>query len=257
MTFLSRSRQLVAHRGGAQLAPENTLAAFRNALTMAADTIELDVQMSHDGQMIVFHDETVDRVTDGTGNILDLDFAELRSLNAAARFPGGWPLPEQIPTLPEVLHLAKNRVKVYIEIKLSERNGKLGRYPMIAETVLKELRAARMVRDVTIISFDWVTLARMRHLEPDLVTGALVASELWNPEDDPQLTKLCQQVTAAGCNWINMDYQLCTPEIVEIVHQNGFKLGLWTVDDLNALRFWSSAKVDSLTSDRPDLFAQL
>ena len=87
--------QRVAHRGGAALAPENTLAAFRNAFNFPIDAIELDVHMSRDGHAIVFHDNTVDKLTNGTGNILELDFAYLRSLNAAAHFPGGWPQPQQ------------------------------------------------------------------------------------------------------------------------------------------------------------------
>src|SRR6266566_7845998 len=77
--------QRVAHRGGAQLAPENTLAAFRNALALPVDAIELDVHMSRDGHVVVFHDNVVDTRTNGAGNVLDLDFAYLRSLNAAAR----------------------------------------------------------------------------------------------------------------------------------------------------------------------------
>src|SRR5437667_2473915 len=99
--------QRVAHRGGSHLAPQNTLAAFRNALTLPVDAIELDVHMSRDGHAIVFHDYTVNKLTNGHGNILDLDFAYLRSLNAAAHFPGGWPEPQQIPTLREVLDLAR------------------------------------------------------------------------------------------------------------------------------------------------------
>src|SRR5947208_16493506 len=95
--------QRVAHRGGSHLAPENTLAAFRNALTLPIDAIELDVHMSRDGHAIVFHDYTVEKKTNGSGNILDLDFAYLRSLNAAAHFPVRWPEPQQIPTLRESL----------------------------------------------------------------------------------------------------------------------------------------------------------
>ncbi len=70
-----RQVQFVAHRGGSSLAPENTLAAFRNALRYPVDAIELDVQMSSDGRAVVFHDETIERLTEGRGNILDLDFA--------------------------------------------------------------------------------------------------------------------------------------------------------------------------------------
>src|SRR2546429_5493756 len=81
--LMASTLQRIAHRGGAHLAPENTLAAFRNALTLPVDTIEMDVQMSRDGYPIVFHDNTIERLTDGEGNILDLDFATLRSLNAS------------------------------------------------------------------------------------------------------------------------------------------------------------------------------
>src|SRR5581483_4903888 len=142
--------QLVAHRGGSRLAPQNTLAAFRNALNFPIDAIELDVHMSRDGHAIVFHDYTVEKLTNGTGNILDLDFDYLRGLNAAAHFPGGWSEPQQIPTLGEVLKLAKGRVQVYIEIKPGERDGFFERYPHIAETVVDELRAADMLADVLI-----------------------------------------------------------------------------------------------------------
>src|SRR6266568_2843265 len=125
--LMNKHVQRVAHRGGSRLAPENTLAAFRNALTLPIDAIELDVHMSRDGHAVVFHD-----------NILDLDFAYLRSLNAAAHFPGGWPESQQIPALREVLDLAKGKVQVYIEIKASKRDGVPGRYPHIAESVIEQ-----------------------------------------------------------------------------------------------------------------------
>src|SRR5229473_5205284 len=142
--------QRVAHRGGSHLAPENTLAAFRNALKLPIDAIELDVHMSRDGHAVVFHDYTVNKRTNGSGNILDLDFAYLRSLNAAAHFPGGWRQWEQIPTLREVLELARGHVQVYIEIKPSKRDKNYGRYPNIAETVIAEVGAAAMLDQVLI-----------------------------------------------------------------------------------------------------------
>src|SRR5438552_11777233 len=176
--------QRVAHRGGSSLAPENTLAAFRNALTLPVDAVELDVQMSHDGQLTVFHDNTVERLTDGEGNILDLDFATLRSLNAAAHFPGQWPTTEQIPTLSEVLALVKKRARVYIEIKTSERDGVRGRYPLIAEAVLRDVRMARMLNRVLMRSVDLPLLLRIKSLEPGLQTGANVSRDLWDPDAD-------------------------------------------------------------------------
>ena len=249
--------QLVAHRGGSHLAPQNTLAAFRNALTFPIGAIELDVHMSRDGRAIVFHDYTVEKLTNGTGNILDLDFDELRSLNAAAHFPGGWPEAQQIPTLTEVLNLAKGRAQVYIEIKPSRRDGVFGRYPHIAETVVEEVRAAGMLADVLIISFDWQVLSRIKPLEPALKTGALVSTDVWNPRENNALAVLSQQVAALGCDWINMDNKLFTSEMPETFHQSGFQLGIWTVNSLSEMRRLVSAGVDSLTSDRPDLFAEL
>ena len=254
---MKHSIQLVAHRGGSHLAPQNTLAAFRNALNFPIDAIELDVHMSRDGRAIVFHDYTVEKLTNGAGNILDLDFDELRSLNAAAHFPGGWPEPQQIPTLNEVLNLAKGHVQVYIEIKPSKRDGVFGRYPHIAETVVEEVRAASMLDQVLIISFDWQVLPRVKSLEPSIKTGALVSTDVWNPQEKQALALLTEQVAALGCDWINMDSKLFTGEMPQIIHQGGFQLGVWTVNSLSDMRRFVNAGVDSLTSDRPDLFVQL
>ncbi|MGH2497506.1 MAG: glycerophosphodiester phosphodiesterase [Ktedonobacteraceae bacterium] len=254
---MKHSIQLVAHRGGSRLAPQNTLAAFRNALNFPVDAVELDVHMSRDGHAIVFHDYTVEKLTNGAGNILDLDFEYLRGLNAAAHFPGGWPEPQQIPTLSEVLKLAQGRVQVYIEIKLSKRDGVFGRYPDIAETVVEEIRAADMLDKVLIMSFDWHVLPQIKALEPSLRTGALVSTDVWDPREQRAVHTLTERVIALGCDWINMDSTLFTDEMPAIMHQSGFKLGVWTVNSLRAMRRFALAGVDSLTSDRPDLFAEL
>lgn len=249
--------QRVAHRGGSQLAPENTLAAFRNALTLPIDAIELDVHMSRDGHAIVFHDYTVNKRTNGEGNILDLDFAYLRSLNAAAHFPGGWPQSEQIPTLSEVLDLARKRVQVYIEIKDSKRNGIQGCYPQIAETVVNEVRAANMLNQVLIISFDWSVLPQIKALEPKLLTGALVSDDLWSHLASRAFATLMEQVKDLGASWINIDRKLYSDGMSDTAHEHGFKLGLWTVNTLTEMRRFANDSVDSLTTDRPDLFANM
>jgi glycerophosphoryl diester phosphodiesterase len=254
---MSNPVQRVAHRGGSHLAPQNTFAAFRNALTLPIDAIECDVHMSRDGHLIVFHDYTVDKLTNGHGNILDLDFAYLRSLNAAAHYSGGWPEPQHIPTLREVLDLAKDHVQVYIEIKPSKRDNKYGSYPHIAETVIEEVRAAGMLEQVLIMSFDWLVLPLVKFIEPSLPMGALVSDEVWNAGNDNAFEILIGQATALGCNWINMDRRLFVPAMPTIAHQHGFKFGVWTVNTQKAMRYLASLGVDSLTSDRPDLFASL
>ena len=255
--------QRVAHRGGSHLAPENTMAAFRTALTLPIDAIECDVQMSRDGHAIIFHDYTVERLTDGEGNILDLDFATLRSLNAAAHFREGWPQTQKIPTLQEVLKFAKGRTNVYIEIKSGKKDGIYSRYPNIAETVVQEVRAANMLDKVLIISFDWPLLMHVKSLEPLLQTGAIVSGSQWQPEiDDTQDTEqatetLVSQLTLFQVDWINLDKDLFSQTMLAAVHQHHLKLGLWTVNTLEELQRFAGAGVDSLTSDRPDLFAEL
>jgi glycerophosphoryl diester phosphodiesterase len=247
----------VAHRGGSALAPENTLAAVHNALALPVDAIELDLHMSRDGQAVVIHDNTVERLTDGTGNLLDLDFAYLRGLNAAAHFAGGWPEKQHIPTLREVLELARGRVQVYIELKTSKRGKQYGRYPYIVETVVEEVRSQHMLADVLIMSFDWALLPSVKALEATVQTGALVSRDEWESSKPKALDLLLEHVAALGCNWINMDRELFMPGMPGLMHEHGFKLGLWTVNSLQEMQRFASFGVDSITSDRPNLFAEL
>lgn len=246
----------VAHRGGSLLAPENTLAAFRHALTLPIDGIEFDVQISRDGVAIVFHDNTIDRLTDGKGNILDLDWPSLRTLNVATHFAGGWSQPEYISTLEEVLTFLKGRTEIYIELKASHYNGRYGRYPHIAETTVNTLQKLDMLDQVLIISFDWQLLGEVKALEPTLPTGGIVAREWWYTHLHPMET-VCEQFKALGCSWINMDYRLCSPEVIAYMHKYGLKVGVWTVNTLEELQSLAVAGVDSLTTDRPDYFTHL
>jgi len=106
----------VAHRGGAAYAPENTMAAFMNGFELKADFIELDVAMTKDGVLIVIHDDTVDRTTNGTGKVVDLTYDYIRTLDA-----GSWFSPEfageHVPTLGEVLDAFRGKIGILIEIK--------------------------------------------------------------------------------------------------------------------------------------------
>ncbi|WP_052888248.1 glycerophosphodiester phosphodiesterase [Thermogemmatispora carboxidivorans] len=249
--------QRVAHRGGAQLAPENTLAAFRQALALPVDAIELDVQMSRDGRLIVFHDATVERLTDGRGNILDLDFAYLRSLNAAAHFPGGWPEPQRIPTLREVLDLVRGQRRVWIEIKPSRRGSVYGRYPGIAEAVVDELQRADMLDQAVVISFDWYLLPEVKRRDPRLETGAILSEDIWDPQAGQALDTLVEQVRELGCSWLDVEEALFLPHLPALVHSYGLKLGIWTVNTAERLRELAASGVDALTSDQPTLFTAL
>ena len=247
--------QRVAHRGGAALAPENTMAAFRRAQTLPVDAIEFDVQMSRDGHAFVFHDETIERLTNGQGNILDLNLAYLRELDVSAHFAGGWPEPQRMPLLTEVLAFGRQtRLLIYLEIKASRRDGISGRYPGIAEAVVQEILSADMLDQVLIMSFDWAILPQVKSLAPGAVTAALVSKDVWKPSSTSALAELAEQVRALQCAWINIDYELFTPEMPDIFHRHGLRVGVWTVNDIAGLQRLAAAGVDALTTDRPDLF---
>lgn len=253
-----RHCQRVAHRGGAALAPENTLAAFHNALQWPVDAVELDVQVSRDGHLVVFHDQTLERLTEGRGNMLDLDLVDLQALNAAAHFPGGWPRKQRIPLLRDVLEFAcASGLRVQIEIKLGQRNGRPVRFPGIAEAVVREIDAAGMQERVVVISFDRALLPHIKTLAPGLQTGALVAASTWNPRAADALSALADEVGLLQCEWIGMEQHLVTPDMPDFFHARGLSLGVWTVNDLDDLRKLAQAGVDALTTDRPDLFAAL
>jgi glycerophosphoryl diester phosphodiesterase len=159
---------LYAHRGASAEAPENTLAAFRRALAVGADGIELDVHLSADGVPVVIHDETLERTTDGAGPVSAQSLAGLASLDA-----GGWFAPEfsgeGVPTLAEVLRLLAGRLRLNLEVKDARAGW----------AVLDLLRHFPQT-DAVLSSFDHSLLARLRRIAPDLPLAMLVAAGDWH-----------------------------------------------------------------------------
>src|SRR5438105_12877718 len=158
---------LGGHRGNPDEFPENTLASFRSAIELGVDVIELDVHRSEDGGLPVIHDHLLDRTTDGSGLVRDHTMAELKRFDAGSwkdpRFKG-----ERIPSLDEVLTLARGKVGVAIEIK----NLPLP-YAGIEVSLVQAVRTAGMLHAVVVISFDHRCIKRVAHLEPEIMTGAL------------------------------------------------------------------------------------
>jgi glycerophosphoryl diester phosphodiesterase len=152
--------QHIAHRGGAQYAPENTLAAFRNGIAGGADCLELDVQMTRDGALVVIHDYTVDRTTDGTGAVRDLTLKQIRAFNAGQG--------EKIPTFEEVVTLAKTRgVKMLAEAKYPHL------YPGIEEKILRTLEQANYLDKTILESFERESVSKFHSLNPKAKLCAL------------------------------------------------------------------------------------
>jgi glycerophosphoryl diester phosphodiesterase len=156
---------VIAHRGASAYAPENTVAAFDLALQMGCRHLELDVDLSRDGHIVVMHDDTVDRTTNGTGPVGSQTLAELRALDAGAWF-GGQFTGERIPTFAEVLARYQGRVHLHTELK--------GRAAHLASGTADLMRQYGMMEHVTVTSFQQPRLAEIRAYAPELPTGWLV-----------------------------------------------------------------------------------
>ncbi len=164
---------IIAHRGGPDRAPENTLAAFRIAIGLGVDGVELDCQRSKDGALVVIHDETVDRTTNGKGLVGELTLAELRALDAGEGEP--------IPTFEEVLVLAKDGgVQLVAEIKSPEL------YPGLEVEMLRAVEAAGYLERTIFISFDWEALSRLRAVSAAAQLGALYDQGHFNYSTAPE-----------------------------------------------------------------------
>ncbi|TCJ03484.1 glycerophosphodiester phosphodiesterase [Cytobacillus praedii] len=232
----------VAHRGAAGYAPENTIAGFDLAVEMKADYIEIDVQRSKDGEIIVIHDTTVDRTTDGTGKVGDLTFEQLRSLDAGSwkgeQFAG-----EPIPTFEEILDRYHGKVGILIELKAPEL------YPGIEKQVAEALKERNLDKPqnekIIIQSFNFESMKSMDQLLPKVPIGVLTS----NLKDT---TAEALQEFSTYADWFNPSYGIVTEELVNQVHSLGMQIGSWTVRSQEAADFLFDMKVDAIITDYPD-----
>lgn len=241
---------VVAHRGGAALAPENTLAAFENALKLGVDQVECDVHVSKDGELIVMHDPDVSRTTNGVGQIGELTLAEIKKLNAAAKFTGGTFAAQPPPTLGELLDLVKGKAGIQIEIKLAAGNA---RYPGIEKKVVDALAARGMTGQAIVISFDFPTLKDIKAVEPNIKTGALVNAQWMTGRMIKTPEEIVDEVVqATGADYFSPTAGSVSQALVQATHARGLKMGAWTVDAASDMRRLSGWGVDAITSNRPD-----
>jgi glycerophosphoryl diester phosphodiesterase len=250
MSDLSRPYR-VAHRGGAGLAPENTLAAFRLGLAHDADAVELDLHLSLDGALIVMHDADVRRTTARAGEISALTLGELRLLNAAATYKGHNPGCQRIPTLDEVLELIRGRARVQIEIKLRADRR---RYPGIEAKVLETIKRYDMIAEAMVISFNFPTLHTITEFEPQMQTCALISSAYLSRFARPRGAALAAaHLAAQGFHCVGVNQSWMTPRLLQALRARHFRVGVWTVNDPLAIRKFADMGVNFITSDRPDL----
>jgi glycerophosphoryl diester phosphodiesterase len=232
----------VGHRGAKGHAPENTFASFNLAIQMGVQAVETDVHLSKDGEVVLIHDHTLDRTTNGHGFVKDQTAEELKRLDAGTwfepRFAG-----ERIPTLAELLAWARDRVSLAIEIK----NGPIY-YPGIAGKVIRLLREYDMVRQAILISFDHVVLREAKMIAPEVATGILYVGGFVDSVGVAH---------AAGADSLNPNWAFITPSLVESAHAAGLAVSPWCPNDLATLRLLDRMGVDSIGTDYPELFDQI
>jgi glycerophosphoryl diester phosphodiesterase len=226
---------IVGHRGARACAPENTMASFREGWQQGADIIELDVRLAADGHVVVFHDDVLDRTTDGHGPLAAQTLAELKRLDAGSwfdpRFAG-----EPIPTLAEVLAWARDRVPLFIELKYGA-DADLG----LVAAVLDQITAHAMIQQVMVISFNHRALQRARERAPGLATGALYLA----PVDEP--VQLAHRV---GATAVMPLWPLITPEEIAACHAAELSVNVWGAGlDYPAM---IAAGVDCVNADHPE-----
>lgn len=222
--------KVTAHRGFSSAAPENTLAAFEKAIEVGADYFELDVYTSLDGVLVVMHDSTVDRTTDGTGNVADFTLAQLKALDAGSwfnmRFTG-----ERIPTFEEALKLAKGRIKVMIEIKSAD-----------ASAVCNLVDSLGMRDEVVIASFDLAKVTQAHNL--GFKTLGLISD-----------IKSWQSVQTAGGDIVGPGYSSMDDDSFTYVSQAqnvGLEVWPWTCDNEMVMMRLTDLRVNGIITNYPD-----
>lgn len=224
---------VVGHRGAMGHCPENTLASFERALELGADWIELDVHLSRDGELIVIHDETLDRTTNGHGLVREHTLSELSRLDAGNG--------QHVPTLPEVLGWArKHKTIVDIEIK----NAPIY-YAGIESAVVKAVREAEMADNVILISFDHAAVKRVKELEPQIQTGVLFACR---PTDAGIGLARAAKADAVLPHWAYV-----TREDVANAHAADLCVAPWASSDPVVLGHLVDCGVDAIGTNHPDV----
>jgi glycerophosphoryl diester phosphodiesterase len=241
---------VVAHRGAGAAAPENTMEAYRLAVEMGADAIELDVHLTADGKLALMHDETVERTTDLTGSIASMTMKRLRTADAGYRFEapdGSFPFRGKglkVPTLDEVLEWLPDGIGLVVEVKARAATA----------PTIEALRGSR-VREagaVTLISFDERAIEEARALDPEISTGYLLVP---SQPIEPALVYAVEHGHAAVHPW-DGDLGLDPSPILQIATAYGRLIGCYVVNDPVRMQQLAALGLWGLVTDAPDVGRQ-
>jgi len=233
---------VIAHRGDSANRPENTLASFASALAIGADFVEFDVQLTKDGHVVVIHDPTLERTTDGAGKVKEMTLAELRSLSAGypQRF-GDEYRGERVPTLSEVLGLLRDRAVAMIEIKpdavTADAEGGIEAH------TISELRKAGMEGQAALISFARPALLRCREMAPEIKRGHLFYRA--------EVADVVAGARETASTVVLPEKGMLSMELRDRVRDAGVKLATWVIDDPAELVALAPLELYGIGSNRP------
>ena len=231
--------KVFAHRGASAYAPENTLPAFELADRMGADGIELDVQLTKDGEPVVIHDEGIDRVSTGTGLVRNLTLRELRRFSFHNRM--GTYIGVQIPTLREVLEMVKpTAMDVNIELKTG-----IYRYPGLEEKVHALVQELGMQKRIIYSSFNQYSIARMKELDPTVEAAWLFSDVILDVD------AYAKQHGVEGLH--PAVYHLQMPGLMKQWQESGEKIRVWTVNRREDMRWFIQNRLEAVITNYPDI----
>jgi glycerophosphoryl diester phosphodiesterase len=220
---------LGGHRGNPAEHPENTLRSFQSAIATGCDLIECDVHLSSDGRLVVIHDHTLERTTNGSGLVRDRTAAELRKLDAGKG--------ERIPLLQEVVELALGKVGLVIEIKQSPFQ-----YPGLEDKLVAMLRQLGAISECAVVSFHHPSIKTLRAMESKLQLGILEGARPIEP---------ARMLREAGADVYSPHWGATDPQLVSEIHAAGGAVAVWPVDDEAAVAWCKYSRPDAIFTNRP------
>ncbi|WP_048600940.1 glycerophosphodiester phosphodiesterase [Rubeoparvulum massiliense] len=229
--------KIFAHRGSKGTHPENTMAAFREAVRLGADGIELDVHLTRDKQVVVIHDEKVDRTTNGTGFVKDHSLQELKQLDAGSWFHPSYEQ-ETIPTLEEVFTLIRETpLQVNIELKTDHIQ-----YEGIEDQVIQLVRQHQLEDRVILSSFNHYSLVKTKQLAPEMETGILFMEGLFEP---------WEYAKRLGASALHCYYPIAFSPIGIEALQQGMAVRPFTVNHEEHMKQLFQQKISAIITDYP------
>jgi glycerophosphoryl diester phosphodiesterase len=233
----------VAHRGASGSAPEHTRPAFERALRLGVDMIELDVQLSRDGELVVIHDAELNRTTNGVGAVRDRLFAELKELDA-----GGWYGPqfagEHVLSLDEVIDIVGADARLNVEVKAPQLD-----WPILATRLIGTLRNRGRLEPTIVSCFEPGALAVIHEQDAGVRLGLL-----WQRTDFEEAWDWARRLGALS---IHPHWMLVSSAVVNAAHSRGLQVLTWTANEIPIMRELVHAGVDGIISDHPERFASV